>query len=81
MPRATPISADEADRLEATDGYPDWDYAPSDGESSPFEYKPSDWGRLSDGRLVALDYSSPALSDPGELKLIMQQALCRSDDE
>jgi hypothetical protein len=34
---------------------------PRPGEDdAPFEYKASDWGRLKDGRLVALDYSTPA---------------------
>jgi hypothetical protein len=42
-----------------TDGFPDWDYVPPD-DTSPFEYKASDWGWLQ-GRLVALDYSAPAL--------------------
>jgi hypothetical protein len=32
---------------------------PDEGE--PFEYKASGWGRLSDARFVALDYSAPAL--------------------
>jgi hypothetical protein len=81
MPCATPLSEDEAEHLRATDGFPDWDYMPSDGEGCPFEYKASDWGRLSDSRLVALDYSSNVLSDPAELKLAMQQALRRLDDE
>ena len=44
-----------------TDGIPDWDYMPPDDEGHPFEYKASDWGRLPDGRLVALDYSTPEL--------------------
>jgi hypothetical protein len=48
-------------------GFPDWDYVPPD-ETCPFEYKASDWGYLPDGRLVALDCSAPALSDPSELE-------------
>jgi hypothetical protein len=60
MPRAEPLSEAEADHLRATCGFPDWDYVPPN-ESEPFEYKASDWGRLPDGRLVALDYSAPAL--------------------
>ena len=60
MPRATPLSEDEAHHLRETDGFPDWDYVPPD-EGELFEYKASDWGWLSDGRLVALDYSAPAL--------------------
>jgi len=60
MLRAKPLSEDEAHHLRKTDGFPDWDYVPPD-EGAPFEYKASDWGWLSDGRLVALDYSAPAL--------------------
>jgi hypothetical protein len=60
MPRATPLSEDEVHHLRETDGFPDWNYVPPD-EGEPFEYKASDWGWLSDGRLVALDYSAPAL--------------------
>jgi hypothetical protein len=37
MPRAVPLSEDEADHLRATDGFPDWDYLPPD-EGAPFEY-------------------------------------------
>jgi hypothetical protein len=53
---------------------------PPDDEGHPFEYKASDWGRLPNGRLVALDYSAHALSDPTELGLAMQQALLRMND-
>ena len=60
MQRAEPLSEDEAGHLRATRGFPDWDYVPPD-EGEPFEYKASDWGRLPDGRIVALDYSAPAL--------------------
>jgi hypothetical protein len=60
MPRAKPLSEGEAHQLRETDGFPDWDYVPPD-EGEPFEYKASDWGWLPDGRLVALDYSAPAL--------------------
>jgi hypothetical protein len=81
MPRAKPLSQEEADDLEATDGFPDWDYMPGDDEGHPFEWKPSDWGRLSDGRLVALDYSSHALSDQAELEQIKQDYLRRLDRE
>jgi hypothetical protein len=59
MQRANPISDDEAEHLRTTRGFPDWDYVPPD-ETDPFEPKASDWGRLPDGRLVALDYSTPA---------------------
>jgi hypothetical protein len=41
-----------------TDGYPDWDHMPPDDDSCHFEPKGCDWGRLPDGRLVALDYSA-----------------------
>jgi hypothetical protein len=58
--RTKPLSEDEAERLRMEDGFPDWDYVPPD-EGEPFEYKASDWGWLSDGRLVALDYSASAL--------------------
>jgi len=58
MQRAQPLSEDEAERLRNTRGFPDWDYVPPDDEC-PFEPKASDWGRLPDGRLVALDYSAP----------------------
>ena len=56
---ATPLTEAERNELWASDGFPDWDYVPPD-EGQPFEWKPSDWGWL-DGRLVALDYSAPAL--------------------
>lgn len=59
MPKAQPLTENEKKLLIDTDGFPDWDYVPPD-ESAPFEYKASDWGRLND-RLVALDYSAPAL--------------------
>ena len=61
MQRAQPLSEDEAKRLKAENGFPDWDYIPPNDEGHPFEHKASDWGRLPDGRLVALDYSMPAL--------------------
>jgi hypothetical protein len=57
MRRATPLTADEAHHLRATRGLPEWHYVPDDPD--PFEPKASDWGRLSDGRLVALDYPDP----------------------
>ena len=65
MQRAEPLRKDERDRLMDAHGFPDWDYVPPD-EGEPFEYKASDWGRLSDGRLVALDYSAPALGSPNK---------------
>jgi hypothetical protein len=60
MQAARPLTEQERDHLWETDGFPDWDYMPPNDEGEPFEYKPSDWGWL-DGRLVALDYSSPVL--------------------
>jgi hypothetical protein len=51
MPRAEPIAEDEFYKLYESDGLPFYDL------DSPFEWKPSDWGRL-DGRIVALDYSA-----------------------
>jgi hypothetical protein len=67
MRRADPTTVDEAQQLLDGDEFPDWDYMPPSDDSCPFEYKASDWGRLPDGRLVALDYSAIALSDPEEL--------------
>jgi hypothetical protein len=58
MQRAQPLSEDEAKRLRSTRGFSDWDYMPPDDDECPFEPKASDWGRLPDGRLVALDYSA-----------------------
>ncbi len=56
MQRAKPLSEPEAAHLRATRGFPDWDYRSDDDEDCPFEPKASDWGRLPNGRLVALDY-------------------------
>jgi hypothetical protein len=61
MQRAIPLSVEEGQHLMDTDGYPDWDYMPPNDDGCPFEPKGCDWGRLPDGRLVALDYSAPAL--------------------
>ena len=70
MPRAEPLSHDEGYHLMDTGGFPDWDYTPSDGNGGdPFEPKGCDWGRLPDGRLVALDYSTPAIDSPEEEEL------------
>jgi hypothetical protein len=60
MRRAVPLTRAEAADLREKDAFPDWHYDPSTGEREPFEYKESDWGWL-DGRLVAIDYSAPAL--------------------
>jgi len=62
MRAARPLTEAECEHLKDTDGFPDWDYMPSERESEPFEHKPLDWGYL-DSRLVALDYSAPALFD------------------
>jgi hypothetical protein len=63
MERARPLTEGEADYLRETGGFPDWDYVPPDDEGHPFEHKASDWGKLPGGRLVALDYSVPALDE------------------
>ena len=60
MRAASPITEAEAAELRATRSFPDWDYIGSNDEECPFEPKASDWGRLN-GRLVALDYSTPEL--------------------
>jgi hypothetical protein len=58
--RATcPITEAEAAEFRAR-GFPDWDYMGPNDEECPFEPKASDWGWLN-GRLVALDYSTPEL--------------------
>jgi hypothetical protein len=56
-------SDDHADLLERC-AFPDWDYMPG-GDGDPFEPKATDWGRI-DGRLVALDYSTPVYDSAGE---------------
>lgn len=56
---AQPLTEAEKEKLINEDAFPEWDYTPfTDG--SPFEFKASDWGWFK-GRLVALDYSAPAL--------------------
>ncbi len=67
---ARPLSKADREHLLDTHGFPDWDYRPGE-ESEPFEYKASDWGRLKDGRLVALDYSTPAHLTKEELEELM----------
>jgi hypothetical protein len=69
---ATPLTREEFDSVRSADAFPDWDYDPHEGESCPFEWKPSDWGRLR-GRLVALDYSEPALPVPDEEKHLFKE--------
>ena len=58
MAAATPLTGIEKEKLIDADGFPDWDYMPGE-DGQPFEFKASDWGRVN-GRLVALDYSTPA---------------------
>jgi hypothetical protein len=65
MAVATPLTEPEKEELIDSSGFPDWDYMPGE-ESEPFEYKASDWGWFN-GRLVALDYSTPAHDSPEEL--------------
>lgn len=77
MRRGVPLSEAETHRRIEEDDFPDWDYVPPD-ETAPFEYKAGDWGRMPDGRIVAFDYSAPALSDPHELELAKQAAMNRS---
>jgi hypothetical protein len=68
MERARPLSDEEGRERMRTGGFPKWDYDPRDPEDrgSPFEPKGSDWGRLRDGHLVALDYSTHVLAEPDE---------------
>jgi hypothetical protein len=57
----------EFDELRKADELPDWDYHPLDGDGEcPFEYKWCDWGRV-EGKVIAVDYSAPALADPAVL--------------
>jgi|SRR5690242_10073753 len=67
---ATPLTIAERDDLMARDAFPDWDYMPGD-PGQPFEYKPSDWGWLA-GKLVALDYSAPALFNDDDQQDILK---------
>ncbi|MCJ2112934.1 hypothetical protein MKK64_17270 [Methylobacterium sp. E-025] len=64
MLAASALSQEEAARRRRDFEFPDWDYIPG-GESEPFEYKASEWGKVN-GRLVAVDYSAPALLVRGE---------------
>ena len=59
---ARPLTrAEQQERLKSVNGFPDWDYMPG-GPEGPFEHKESDWGWYK-GRLVALDYSTPAIAE------------------
>jgi hypothetical protein len=60
MRRAEPIPENEFYEIRDTGRLPDWDYRGPGDVESPFEWKPSDWGWL-DGRIVAVDYSTPML--------------------
>jgi len=59
MQTAQPLTDSDHANLHDRDEFPDWDYMPGE-DGDPFEPKVSDWGRLKDGRLVAVDYSTPA---------------------
>jgi hypothetical protein len=73
MDTAQPLAESDHANLLERDEFPDWDYMPGeDGE--PFEYKASDWGRLNDGRLVAVDYSTPAHLTKAELAELIRAA-------
>jgi hypothetical protein len=63
MRRAEAITEAEAQELNRTNGFPKWDYRPTDGFDELFEAVPkaADWGRI-DGRLVCLDYSTPVIA-------------------
>jgi len=64
---AVPLTQGEMNHFFATGGFQNWDYLPWDAEPDQFEWKASDWGWL-DGKLVALDYSTPALTTAEELE-------------
>src|SRR5262249_7383302 len=69
---ATPLTDAERDELIRQDGFRDWDYVPPD-EGHPFEWKSSDWGSLG-GKLVALDYATPALfADEDTIEVAMRE--------
>jgi hypothetical protein len=72
MSAATPLAEHEKEELLDSNGFPDWDYMPGEA-SDPFEYKASDWGRIN-GRLVALDYSTPAHCTVAELAELRRAA-------
>ena len=73
MDTAQPLGqSDHADLLDRR-AFPDWDYMPGE-DGDPFESKASDWGRLKDGRLVAVDYSTPAHLTKAELDELIRAA-------
>jgi hypothetical protein len=65
MASAQPLTASDHENLLDSDGFPDWDYMPGE-DGDPFEPKASDWGRIN-GRLVALDYSTPVYDTAEDL--------------
>jgi hypothetical protein len=74
---ARPLTLEERDALWESEGFPEWEYVPfSDGH--PYEWKPSDWGWL-DGRLVALDYATPAYLSDEEEKALHKSAETREE--
>jgi hypothetical protein len=77
MAAATPITETEKEGLIDSNGFPDWDYMPGE-DGDPFECKASDWGRLNDGRLVALDYSTPAHLTKEEMDELVRATSLRS---
>jgi len=78
MAAAKPRAEDDHRDLLDLDDFPDWDYRP-DEDGAPFEYKASDWWRRKDGRLVALDYSTPADLTEEEIDELMRTAAGRID--
>jgi hypothetical protein len=73
MDRAQPLKQSDHTNLHERDQFPDWDYMPGE-DGDPFESKISDWGRLKDGRLVAVDYSTPAHLTQAELEELSRAA-------
>lgn len=50
MPRAEPVTHEDIRQAADDDHYP----------APPYEFKPEDWGRLPDGRVVAVDFADDA---------------------
>jgi hypothetical protein len=74
MAAAIPLTETEKEELMDSNGFPDWDYMPGE-DGDPTESKASDWGRIN-GRLVALDYSTPAHNTADDLAE-MRRFACR----
>ena len=70
MTAASPLTEAERDRLLLSDGFPVWDYRPGEADEP---HKASDWGWLQ-GRLVALDYSTPAHITRAEINEMVKSA-------